>query len=189
VQRAPAAWRQSGFEWLWRIRQEPQLWTRYAADLRWLAGAVLWQAMPLAVFRAWQSFRRSGPAAQRPPQVEVRLEPARAGKTIRLSGAFTRDTLGLLREALASAIRHPASLTLDIDAVTALDAASLGLILIVHGQLHRRGHGLAIKRPGWRMRLLLGLHGCGFLMRPQQKAPAFAVAAPPGKTLASGGPR
>lgn len=32
VQRAPLAWQRLGLEWLWRIRQEPQLFKRYWSD-------------------------------------------------------------------------------------------------------------------------------------------------------------
>ena len=32
VQRAPLAWQRGGLEWLWRIRQEPQLFKRYWSD-------------------------------------------------------------------------------------------------------------------------------------------------------------
>ena len=32
VQRAPPAWQRWGLEWLWRIRQEPQLFKRYWGD-------------------------------------------------------------------------------------------------------------------------------------------------------------
>lgn len=32
VQRAPLAWQRLGLEWLWRIRQEPQLFRRYWSD-------------------------------------------------------------------------------------------------------------------------------------------------------------
>lgn len=44
VQRAPLAWQRLGLEWLWRIRQEPQLFRRYWSDgwalLRLVARAV-----------------------------------------------------------------------------------------------------------------------------------------------------
>lgn len=38
VQRAPVAWQRLGLEWLWRIRQEPQLFGRYWRDGRALLG-------------------------------------------------------------------------------------------------------------------------------------------------------
>ena len=32
LKRAPLLVRQFGFEWLWRIKQEPYLWSRYLHD-------------------------------------------------------------------------------------------------------------------------------------------------------------
>lgn len=40
VQRAPLAWQRLGLEWLWRIRQEPQLFRRYWSDGWALLGLV-----------------------------------------------------------------------------------------------------------------------------------------------------
>jgi hypothetical protein len=32
IKRAPAGMQRWGFEWLWRIKEEPQLWKRYRDD-------------------------------------------------------------------------------------------------------------------------------------------------------------
>ncbi|KKM23840.1 hypothetical protein LCGC14_1611150, partial [marine sediment metagenome] len=32
VERAPKKWQKFGLEWLWRVKQEPKLWRRYASD-------------------------------------------------------------------------------------------------------------------------------------------------------------
>ncbi|MBN47213.1 MULTISPECIES: WecB/TagA/CpsF family glycosyltransferase [unclassified Methylophaga] len=50
VQRAPDKWQRYGFEWLWRIKQEPKLYKRYLGDgLRFIKMLVT-QTLPLAVY-------------------------------------------------------------------------------------------------------------------------------------------
>lgn len=42
VNRAPMWMRKVGLEWLWRIKEEPSLWRRYAADA-WLVSRILFK--------------------------------------------------------------------------------------------------------------------------------------------------
>lgn len=45
LDRAPVAWCQAGFEWLYRMIREPGVWRRYAADLPLMAVRVLLQRL------------------------------------------------------------------------------------------------------------------------------------------------
>src|SRR5215510_2360095 len=49
VRRAPAWLRVSGLEWLWRIKEEPQLWKRYVKDGAELFGLMVAHVLPLAI--------------------------------------------------------------------------------------------------------------------------------------------
>jgi N-acetylglucosaminyldiphosphoundecaprenol N-acetyl-beta-D-mannosaminyltransferase len=174
VKRAPEGWRNSGFEWLWRIGQEPHLARRYLADSGTLASITLRYVLPQLASR-WVSKLRQGHNHKR-YHVQLRLEPDGQGRRLLLTGDFRRDDLQLLREALASACRTPGDLVIDLDEAMSLDASTLGLLLLAHGHQYRMHRQFAIHARGWRLRAILGMHGCSFLLRPAndglERAPA-----------------
>lgn len=49
VSRAPAWVQRAGLEWAWRIKEEPQLWRRYAKDARAMAGLFFGCVLPFAL--------------------------------------------------------------------------------------------------------------------------------------------
>lgn len=51
LQRVSYSWQQRGFEWLFRLWQEPRTWRRYLLGLPLFGGRVLWQAMRTALRR------------------------------------------------------------------------------------------------------------------------------------------
>jgi N-acetylglucosaminyldiphosphoundecaprenol N-acetyl-beta-D-mannosaminyltransferase len=165
VKRAPESWRNSGFEWLWRITQEPHLARRYAADFGTLAGITLRCVLPQLAYR-WVPKLASGRSHKR-CHVQLRLEPDGEGKRLRLTGDFRRGDLQLLREALASACRTHGDLVVELDEATSLDASTLGLLLLAHGHQHRMQRKFSVQA-AWRMRVILGMHGCSFLLRRGQ---------------------
>jgi N-acetylglucosaminyldiphosphoundecaprenol N-acetyl-beta-D-mannosaminyltransferase len=164
VKRAPLGWRNSGFEWLWRIGQEPQLARRYLADFGTLASITLRCVLPQLVSR-WLPEPGQG-FNQKRSYVQLRLEPDGAGRRLCLTGTFRKGELQPLREALASACRNPEDLVVDLDEARTLDASAMGLILIAYGHQHRMGRTLSIQANGWRMRAILAMHGCSFLLQP-----------------------
>ncbi|OQK17045.1 hypothetical protein AU255_03870 [Methyloprofundus sedimenti] len=50
VERAPVFWQRLGVEWLWRIKQEPDLWQRYFFDGLAFLKLLLCKVLPLAVY-------------------------------------------------------------------------------------------------------------------------------------------
>ena len=63
VKRAPTWLRAWGLEWLWRIKEEPHLWRRYAHDGWVLLRLIFTRVLPLAVANRWSRFK-----SQRWPQ-------------------------------------------------------------------------------------------------------------------------
>ena len=57
VKRAPTWLRACGLEWLWRIKEEPHLWRRYAHDGWVLLGLIFTRVVPLAVANRWSRFK------------------------------------------------------------------------------------------------------------------------------------
>jgi N-acetylglucosaminyldiphosphoundecaprenol N-acetyl-beta-D-mannosaminyltransferase len=167
LKRAPAAWRRSGFEWLWRIGQEPQLWRRYMADFATLARLLVFNALAARTLDALPHWTKKTAT-----RVRMVLSAQASGRTIQLEGDFSKGGLGPLREGLTAALRLPEDIAIDLSRTRHLDAAALGLILAAHGQQKRRGLDLSVTGAGWRMTLLLRCHGCGFLI--DRRSPASA---------------
>ncbi len=159
VRRAPDTWQRMGLEWLWRIRQEPELWRRYAADFADLSRSLVVNIGPAIVLRLCQGVYP--PATQR---VQILTSDNGSGKTLKLEGVFRQDDLGMLREALRAGTRIPAPIVIDISGVRDLDSAALGLLLLAYGHQFRTKQPISVTGAGWRMRLVLRVNGCGFLI-------------------------
>lgn len=174
VKRAPPLWRRAGLEWLWRIREEPWLWSRYAGDLRALADLLLRHGLPVLALRLLRTVK----ARREAGRVEVLHRAGRSGRTIKLTGALTHAALRPLREAFSATVGEPGGIVLDLGEATQLDETALGLILVAYGQQRRAGRDFRIAGAGRRMRFFMRAHGCGFLL-PTAARPASAGTAVP----------
>lgn len=125
VHRAPLLWRQMGLEWLWRIKEEPSLWRRYAHDGRALARLGLTEALPCAVAVGLHKVLGS--------RVPARHTVTRADghAVIHLTGDWTFDALPVLKQELAMLLSQGATTRFDLAKVTWIDSATLGLLLLV----------------------------------------------------------
>lgn len=124
VKRAPPWMQNAGFEWLWRIKEEPMLWKRYAADAMALARFLATEVAP----SMWSNWR-TGPVAPQPGHVSASQRCDLV--TLRLSGQMTGAALGPLREALATALQRGAAVQLDLRETTQIDSAFLGIALLL----------------------------------------------------------
>jgi N-acetylglucosaminyldiphosphoundecaprenol N-acetyl-beta-D-mannosaminyltransferase len=161
VHRAPVLWQRIGMEWLWRVKEEPALWRRYAYDGWALGRLALNRVLPCALAVAWHRlFDRPAP-----PRHETTSIGGRA--VIRLSGAWTREALPPLRREMASWLaRDAATVQFDLSAVTWVDSAVLGLLLLIdewQGEVRAVLPGSA---PPPSVRRLFHWHGAEGLLRP-----------------------
>lgn len=121
VHRAPVWVRRAGLEWCWRILEEPDLWRRYAGDAARLL-RLLWTA--------W----RATPRTRLPPTATpARWQPRVDGRLthFELAGAWSRDDLHPLRQAVADALNAGCDVQFDIHAVDDADAAVLALLALI----------------------------------------------------------
>jgi N-acetylglucosaminyldiphosphoundecaprenol N-acetyl-beta-D-mannosaminyltransferase len=175
VARAPEKWRSLGLEWLWRIREEPVLFKRYAKDLALLSSLAITQAIPIATLNGTAKLRDRLTAwlgkTQVASKLEIRVEPARFGgpTKLRLSGELTEKTVSRLKTALTGILSGSQSIELDLRRIKTIDAAGLGLILIIRGQLLRKKRALSISVGYW-LRFVIRLHGCGYILPPSAGA-------------------
>jgi N-acetylglucosaminyldiphosphoundecaprenol N-acetyl-beta-D-mannosaminyltransferase len=134
VRRAPPMVRTLGFEWLWRIKEEPYLWRRYWNDGRTMLGLLLTQVLPF-VFSTWwlRQTRERGEA------LTITQDHGPAGITLSLSGAANARYVDRAIPAFRAATAAGKQVTLDFSDVCAIDARFLGLLMMLRKQLMAKG--------------------------------------------------
>jgi N-acetylglucosaminyldiphosphoundecaprenol N-acetyl-beta-D-mannosaminyltransferase len=128
VRRAPRWMRRTGFEWLWRVTEEPALWRRYARDAGALATLLLRDVLPWLV--AQRTILRR---AARGPGPTYRVDRGPVVAVFRLHGHWAGADLSALREALAHELCGQRSVQLDLADVTSIDSALAGTLLLLQG--------------------------------------------------------
>jgi N-acetylglucosaminyldiphosphoundecaprenol N-acetyl-beta-D-mannosaminyltransferase len=141
VRRAPAWMQRAGLEWLWRIREEPQLWRRYLWDGITLIKVALTRIIPYAI---WLRLYRRG--VRERFAVEITHNPDRKadGVSLCLMGACCYDQRPGFVMATQAAVVGTGDIYVDMGRVTFLDPAGLGLILQLEGIALRRSSVLRI---------------------------------------------
>lgn len=124
VKRAPQWLQNAGFEWLWRIKEEPALWRRYAADGWALLHFLAFEVAP----SVWQA-RRAGRLSPSAGHIEVHTHGDAV--TLRLRGHFVGDSLQSLRHTIARALQNGATVQLDLRETAQIGSAFLAIALLL----------------------------------------------------------
>jgi len=167
VRRAPDFLRRHGLEWLWRIKEEPTLWKRYALDLRTLISVLICQVVPSCLDRALHR-----PSMSQLSAAHLRHYQRGADQVLEFYGAWTRDNLAPVRAAFTAATRVESDLFIDLDRITYVDGAFLGQLLLAYGHQRRLHRSFVLRASERRARKLLHLHGCGYLLLAGQEGNA-----------------
>lgn len=141
VKRAPALMQALGLEWLWRIKEEPRLGSRYWADGKMLLRLLMTRVLPLAARAQMAKFSASNP--KRPLRVLATHEYGTV--TLKLFGDALEKhinlAIGHFRDALAKATDQ---VIVDLGGVTAVDQRFLGLLLMMRKCTDSQGAVLKI---------------------------------------------
>jgi N-acetylglucosaminyldiphosphoundecaprenol N-acetyl-beta-D-mannosaminyltransferase len=138
IARAPRWMQNCGFEWLWRILQEPGLWRRYLGDGIAFTALVFNRVLP---YRLWQSFHRAELTESEPVKSHIESDVEKA--IVVLEGKCLFSTIAPLRIVLYRATSSTATIVLDLARVPVIDSAFLGLCLLLHEQLRQQRRKLA----------------------------------------------
>jgi N-acetylglucosaminyldiphosphoundecaprenol N-acetyl-beta-D-mannosaminyltransferase len=124
-----------GLEWFWRIKEEPQLWRRYARDGMALLKLLATRVLPLA---AAAQLRRlsAGPGGQG-LQID-RVQDVNAF-VLRLSGDATAANVDAGIVWFRDAVAAGRPIVLDLSGICHIDARFLGLILMLRKQVIELG--------------------------------------------------
>ncbi len=160
VSRAPAWVQRMGFEWLWRIKEEPGLWRRYFDDGLMLVNLLFRRALPYAWFMS-----RYRPSEQDIRSAAIDLRNAPAGTVVLLRGAWVHANLKPLRAAFTEIARSGKDLRIDFEQVSYVDTAFLGLLLLLYGFQSRNARQLSCESLNPAVRRIFEYGGCDFLLK------------------------
>jgi N-acetylglucosaminyldiphosphoundecaprenol N-acetyl-beta-D-mannosaminyltransferase len=136
VKRAPPKLRAWGLEWLWRIKEEPQLWRRYGYDGWVLLRLLFTRILPLAVANRWYRFK----SRRQPQELVIKIVQNHDSVTIRLDGdaigRFVEHAIVRMRETLTAGTR---AIVIDLSGTRVIDWRFFGLLLMLRKQV--KGHG------------------------------------------------
>ena len=154
VSRAPGWMQHSGLEWLWRIKEEPQLFRRYFSDGLGFVRLMATQVVPLAAFQRLAApqeseFKRAGITYPSGPRTSFS----------RLNGAWQQDNLKPVRDEFDWLLAQGKPVSLDMSDVTWMDSAFIGLLLLLDEALQGKGARLRLVNLSFKLRILLRLHG------------------------------
>jgi N-acetylglucosaminyldiphosphoundecaprenol N-acetyl-beta-D-mannosaminyltransferase len=169
VKRAPSFLRNSGFEWLWRIKEEPYLWRRYWSDGWVLLWLLLTCVVPLSIAVRWSARKH------RDLSIVEREDLARV--TIALSGSATEGHVDKAISCFRNALASNKHINLDVSNTQSVDPRFFGLFLMVRKQLASRGRDLRFTGVTPQMRRTFQRNRFEFLLSDRDQSPP--VSAPP----------
>ncbi|MHC2439867.1 WecB/TagA/CpsF family glycosyltransferase [Bradyrhizobium sp. USDA 4451] len=169
VKRAPELIRRAGIEWLWRIKEQPTLWSRYALDLVTLVQVLLRQVLPWLIYS-----RIHRPSDTQLATARVRHYRRGNDEVLEFFGAWTAQNILPARSALTKACVGQDNLVVCLDGVTGVDAAFLGLLLLAYGYRRRINRGFSVEASRRQIRKMLRLNGCEYLLSAGRADPSMS---------------
>jgi N-acetylglucosaminyldiphosphoundecaprenol N-acetyl-beta-D-mannosaminyltransferase len=141
LKRAPVALQKGGFEWLWRIKEEPHLWRRYWNDGAALSGLLVKRGLPLLVRRQWSRLR----ARSRPAEIRAAQDLSKGTVSVGIVGSATAEQAPAIISVFRQAFATKSSIAIDLSKTTYLDARCLGLILVLRKMALQSGRELTVE--------------------------------------------
>ena len=156
VKRAPHFLRSTGFEWLWRIKEEPYLWRRYWNDGKVLFELMITCVLPLVIDARWRRREPNG--------LFVRVKEDAHTCVVDLSG----DAVGLHADRAIPYFRNVLNtgkqVTVDISKTRSIDPRFFGLFLMVRKHLASQGEHLSFTGVSHETRRMFRLNRFEFLL-------------------------
>ncbi len=138
LKRAPLFIRRFGFEWLWRIKEEPHLWRRYLQDGLILLKLMMTSVFPLALGAVWRDLFGVDDL-----HFTASFDDGQV-KTVVLAGYALEHHVAKAISVFREAVDKGNSLSVDVSRLKAIDPRFFGLLLMVRKQVVARGGRLQI---------------------------------------------
>jgi N-acetylglucosaminyldiphosphoundecaprenol N-acetyl-beta-D-mannosaminyltransferase len=160
IRRAPVWFGNLGFEWLWRIKEEPQLWRRYLNDGLVLLRLLVTHTLPLIAGSLWRQVRWRSEL-----DLVISQAPAYDSVTrLALIGAATTHDTEKVASLLRELVPTQAEVVIDVSRTRYIDPRFFGLLLMFRKQLIERGAHLKFIGASPGIARLFRLNGVGFLL-------------------------
>jgi N-acetylglucosaminyldiphosphoundecaprenol N-acetyl-beta-D-mannosaminyltransferase len=160
VKRAPKLMRNLGLEWLWRIKEEPKLFSRYARDGGALLAIFVTRLVPLAVAMRWLRWRERTNVGH----FEISHSENDRSVTFTIYGYATARQAPAAIEYFARLLNGKRQFIVDLTNTHAIDARFFGLLLMLRKQLQNRGCGLTITGASGALKNSFKQNGVGQLL-------------------------
>ena len=160
LERAPERAQAWGLEWLWRIKEQPELWRRYWRDGWQFMFLLATRVLPYAALIRWRA-----PAVPGADGVAVSVVESPQGLTVTLKGSdWTRSTLQGLRDLLTQlSATDVQRLCIVLEGVRWVDSAFVGLMLLARGRFGGTGR-FVLQGASPRVARIFRFNGAEFLL-------------------------
>jgi N-acetylglucosaminyldiphosphoundecaprenol N-acetyl-beta-D-mannosaminyltransferase len=164
LMRAPRWMQSSGLEWLWRIKEEPQLWRRYWQDARVLFPMLLTHVLPSVVDRTLAALSQ----LNKPAKLVIDAAADDSSPTrVALSGGWRPSDTPLLCAVLEELVREPNDIEINLSGLERVDGALIALMMLLRGHQCEVGRRLSIPMPPLHLQRIFRHHCAEFLLRPK----------------------
>ncbi|MBX2805687.1 MAG: WecB/TagA/CpsF family glycosyltransferase [Hyphomicrobiales bacterium] len=161
VSRAPLFFQKYGLEWLWRIKEEPQLWRRYWSDGLALLRLTLARILPLAIKRHIADRL----TANRPKPFEIAIRDGVAARTLVVKGhAIERNVEHAIQQFKSAFSGSCWTLSVDLSDTTEIDQRFLGLLIMARKVAIQSGVSFHIKAGSAALRRAFELNEADYLL-------------------------
>jgi N-acetylglucosaminyldiphosphoundecaprenol N-acetyl-beta-D-mannosaminyltransferase len=150
-----------GFEWLWRIKEEPYLWRRYWNDGFGLLSVVLTCVLPLSAGNLLSRLTGSGGI------LTIDRKEDQGSVVIKLSGSATSRHAPAAIACFRSALDAKKAIVIDVSNIRVIDPRFFGLLLMVRKRSIRQGSPLEFVGATPQIRKTFRLNGFEFLLNTQ----------------------
>lgn len=156
VKRAPHFLRSTGFEWLWRIKEEPYLWRRYWNDGISLFHMLTTCVLPLIIDARGRKLNNV--------HLLVSSSENTTSVTLALSGPATTAYAEAAVQHFRNALNTGKQITVDISDTSNIDSRFFGLFLMVRKQLAVQGKQIRFTGISPRTRRIFRLNRFEYLL-------------------------
>src|SRR4029079_8048299 len=131
IRRAPQYIQKFGLEWLWRIKEEPELWRRYWSDGTVLLQLLLTQVLPLIAVTQWMRLTQS--------VHDLVIEQREDQKSVILSinGAATIQNIDKAATIFQDTTVGTKDIVINFSKTCVIDARFLGILSVLDKQLKK----------------------------------------------------
>lgn len=154
IERAPILWQRLGLEWLWRIRQEPNLWRRYFSDGLAFFKLLLLNVFPLAIYDRWLRLTLDY-------QLPITLSIEQSELTlINLAGSFHYGNLEKVESLFLKVLQQDnhGEVELNCAQLRYIDSAFIAKLLLFNRYLNKQGRQLRLSTLPRRIKRLFRLN-------------------------------